>query len=609
MLGLCPFHNEKTPSFSVSPAKGIYHCFGCGKGGNLLNFVMEYENMSFTDAVRFVAQKYNIPIEEDESPVESEEHRKKRESLIAACAYAVKWFQQQMDTAQGRAVGKSYFEERGLRSSTIEDFALGYAPDSWDAFLNDARKNAFSEEILLESGLIKQRDEAKDESRRYYDAYRDRVIFPIADLSGRVVGFGARRLKEDNSPKYINSPENEIYKKSRILYGMHLARKSVKEKDFCILTEGYMDVLTLHQAGIENVVASSGTALTEDQVRLIGRFSRNVVVLYDGDNAGVKAALRGVEIILTGGLQASVVVLPDGHDPDSYCQQVGREGFEQYIEKNSKDFILFKAGVLRQEAGADPIRKAEAIRELVADILKIPDKIRATFYYKTTAEALGVEEEILAAEARKQRRQRNNQTAQTKETPQPSEVVKTDDELIRELTESNDLNLHKSLVSLMLRYGDEVVNEEEDRRIVRDFILEELELDGIKLSDPRLQKIVDKALEDPFISTSELIVHLQEDPELGQLLADMLFDKEHLSENWKKYDIIIQKPEDQFRKVIVQNLNLIKMRILEQEIEMNQDRMKGASSEEELQEIMLIQRDLLEKRLRIAGIFGTVIIK
>lgn len=606
MIGLCPFHNEKTPSFSVSPVKGIYHCFGCGKGGNLINFVMEYEHMSFTDAVKFVAQKYHIPIEEDLGPKEGEEQKQKRESLLAACAFAARTFQEQLFTERGRISGLSYFEERGLRKETIDAFQLGYAPDTWDFFVQEAGRNQFDEEILLEAGLIKQKEQAREGERRVYDAYRDRVIFPIADLSGRVVGFGARRLKEDNSPKYVNSPENEIYKKSKILYGLNLARKAIREKDFCILTEGYMDVITLYQAGIENVVASSGTSLTEEQVRQIGRFTRNITVLYDGDAAGINAALRGIDLILQGGLQASVVILPEGHDPDTYCKEVGASGFEKYVEEHRQDFLVFKSKHLKKQAGTDPLKLSDAIKEVVADLLRIPDKIRASLYYATLSEILGVNEELLASEARNQRRNKlKDLSPEKKDLPQTPES--SGEELqLNKFVDSDDFKVHKSLVRLMLRYGDLPQNDEGLN--VRDFIIEELEADGLKLCDPRLQKILDVAHDDPFITSDDLIVQLQMDPELGPLVSDMLFDREILSENWAKYDIIIKTPEEQYRREVVQNLNEIKRRIIQQQFEMNMERLKDVT-DEELMDVLLTQKDLEEKRNRIAAIMGTVIVK
>lgn len=392
---LSPFTNEKTPSFAVNPAKGIFKCFSTGKGGDSITFIMEMEGVGYIEALKHLAAKYGIEIEQEEQTPEQLANQTLKESLYAALSFANKYYQDLLRTSdEGKSIGLSYFRERGFRANTLDTFELGYSLDEWNAFEEHALKNGFKSEILVAAGLVLE----KEDTKRRYDRFRGRVMFPIHNLSGRIIGFGARTLKKDKQAKYLNSPESEVYHKSDVLYGIFQAKKAIRNQDNCYLVEGYTDVISLHQAGIENVVASSGTSLTDSQIRLIQRFTPNVTVLYDGDAAGIKAAMRGVDMLLAQGLNVRVVQFPDGHDPDSYVQAVGGEAFQKFLQEEAKDFILFKTRLFLAESKDDPVKRGEAVRDIVRSIAKIPDPIKRTVFYQQCSDLLGVGEELLAQE-------------------------------------------------------------------------------------------------------------------------------------------------------------------------------------------------------------------
>ena len=363
----CPFHGEKTPSFSISPSKGIYKCFGCGKAGDSVRFIMDIEGLGYGEALRHLAKKYGIDIQEEEMTDDQLQRQNERESLLIMLEFAKEFFKKQLiDSEEGRSIALPYFKERGFSDATIQAFDLGYSPEGWDVFLKTALKQGFSQEIIEKAGLVTN----KNEEGKVYDRFRNRVIFPIHSVAGKVIAFGARILKSDakNQAKYLNSPETEVYHKSAVLYGIAQAKNEIRQKDICYLVEGYTDVISLHQAGIKNVVASSGTSLTIEQIKLIGRFTNHVTVLYDGDSAGIKAALRGMDLILEEGLQVNLVVFPEGQDPDSYVRSIGSEAFIEYVKQESRDVISFQANLFMKEAGDDPFKKAELIKEMVQSI-------------------------------------------------------------------------------------------------------------------------------------------------------------------------------------------------------------------------------------------------
>lgn len=416
-IACCPFHNEKTPSFNVNPTRQIYKCFGCGKAGDPVRFVMDVENIGYGEALRYLAKKYSIEIEEQEQTPEEILRQNERESLFIVLNFAKTFFQNTLlQSDEGQSIGLSYFRERGFTNPTIEAFELGYSFDQWDALMQEAEKRGYNRALLEKAGLILTREGNAPGQVKQYDRFRGRVMFPIHNVSGRVIAFGARILKTDkNQPKYLNSPETEVYHKSQVLYGISQAKQTIRQEDNCFLTEGYTDVISLYQAGIKNVVASSGTSLTIEQIRLISRFTQNVTMLYDGDAAGIKAALRGVDMVLEEGLNVSIVTFPDNEDPDSYVRRVGGEAFKTYIKNHALDFIRFKTDTLLRDAGENPFRKAEVIAEVVESIIKIPDPLKRQIFFRNTAQQMKVDEQTLISEGNRLIRKQHEKKAQDAE--------------------------------------------------------------------------------------------------------------------------------------------------------------------------------------------------
>ena len=400
----CPFHNEKSPSFSVNPAKSLYKCFGCGKAGGVVQFVMDVEGTSYVEALKYLAKKYAITVEEEEKTPQQQVEQNERDSQYIVSNWAKDHYHRLLqNTDEGMGVGYAYLKERGLNLTTIQTFELGYSLDQWEDLLKSATAAGYELKYLEKTGLvIKREDDQGHDTGRRYDRFRGRVMFPIHNVSGRVVGFGARTLKRDDKmAKYLNSPESEIYHKSDVLYGLFQARQAIRLQEVCYLVEGYLDVLSLYQGGIKNVVASSGTSLTEGQIRLIKRYSDNVTVLYDGDAAGIKASLRGTDLLLEGGLNVRVVLFPDGHDPDSYIRKVGDQRFTEYIENQSQDFITFKTTLVARDSAGDPVKKAEAIRQVLTSIAKVPDAIKRQVFLQQTSATFGIDEQVLITEYNK----------------------------------------------------------------------------------------------------------------------------------------------------------------------------------------------------------------
>jgi len=476
-LGLCPFHNEKTPSFTVSPTKELYKCFGCGKAGNAVSFLMEHEKYSYVDALKWLAGRYGIEIEETFQTNEQRESQLAADSLYIINAFAQQFFSRQLfETEEGQDVGLAYFKERGFREDVIKKFQLGYSPEQKDAFTKEAIAKQYNTELLLKTGLVANRND------QLTDNYRGRVIFPVHNHSGKVLGFGARILKSnDKAPKYINSPENEIYVKSKILYGSYFARQSIDKADECLLVEGYTDVLSLHQAGIENVVASGGTSLTPDQLRLIKKYTSNLTIVYDGDAAGVKAALRGLDLALEEGLNVKLVLIPDGDDPDSYVNKVGASAFKEFVQRNKKDFILFQLEVALKDAGSDSKRKSDVVNrmaETISKINKVEDFTKQQDYIKQCSEILKIEESGLHALVNKFIRDRIS----TLERKLPFEEAKSAEENAKQAEETNyddatfsllfkDELQEREVARILLEYG---IKKWDDSKLVADYIMEEM---------------------------------------------------------------------------------------------------------------------------------------
>lgn len=563
LIGNCPFHGEKTPSFHVSVNKGIYKCFGCGVAGDSVRFVMDHEKYTYPEALKYLANKYNIEIEETVESKEQIELNSARESLYIVSQFAANYFEEQLwNSDDGKAIGLSYFKERGFREDIVKKFNLGYSPDVWDALTLEAVKNQHAEEYLEKTGLSIRNDKGK-----LYDRFRGRVMFPIHNFTGRVIGFGGRTLKTDkNVPKYVNSPESDIYHKSNVLYGLYHAKKAIRDQDNCYLVEGYADVLAVHQAYIENVVASSGTSLTIEQIKLISRFTQNVTILYDGDAAGVKASLRGLDMILEEGLNVKVVSFPDGDDPDSYMHKVGAGAFKTYIEEQRQDFILYKANILLAEAGKDPIKRAGIIRDIVESIAKIPDNIKASVFIRECSHLLEIEERVLLTELNAIKLAKSKKAA-VSIAPKSSGFGHPDmppDDLFAEeafivapassATEqiSSDILQEHEIVRLLLTFGHELATwEQTDNMYVGSFIIQNLS--DVTFDNNLCNRIIDyyrTELENGQLPTINQFLR-SEDGEIANLAITLTTSPYNLSENWLNKHQIYVKDESQNVKAAV----------------------------------------------------------
>jgi len=552
-LGLCPFHNEKTPSFTVSPSKEIFKCFGCGKVGNSVNFVMEHEHLTYPEALKYLARKYHIEVLEKELSQDEIDKQNERESLLVVTAYAARQFSENLfQTDEGISVGLTYFKERGFRQDTLKKFEVGYCFEKRDGFTKKALEDGYKQDFLVKTGLTIQHEE------RLFDRFSSRVMFPIHSLSGQVLGFGGRILKKDpKSAKYLNSPESEIYHKSRILYGIYQARKTITEKDRCYLVEGYTDVMSLHETGVENVVASSGTSLTQEQVRLIKRFTQNITILYDGDAAGIKASIRGIDIVLEEGMNVKIVLLPDGEDPDSYSKKTSNEEFTKFIKENETDFIRFKTNLLLSEANNDPVKKADLIRDVVKSIAVIPEIITRTVYIKECSTLLDVAEPILYNEVNKLQRQKSfqdrNKYPVAADLPIPPPVI------IKPIQqEPLSLYSEKAVIRLLLKFGnlefERSINNEDGREeivTITDYIVREIISDELLFDNPVCAKIfadirfhVEHGL---FTGDKQFVKH--EDPEISSLSADLLSDSHELSRIWQEKQSYVETEEMKLKEI------------------------------------------------------------
>lgn len=616
MIGLCPFHAEKTPSFNVSPSKGFYKCFGCGKGGDAVDFLMELEQMDFVEAIRYLAKKYGIQIEETEVSQEVRQEQQQQESLFLVNEYAKQFYQDQLfDTDVGKSVGLSYFRERGFREEVVRKFGLGFAPDKNDAFTLKATHEGYNPELLKKLGLTTQYGR---------DFFRNRVMFAIHNLSGKVVGFGGRILAKDiKAPKYINTPETDIYTKSKVLYGAYFAKRGIRKEDECILVEGYTDVLSLHQAGIENVVASSGTSLTVDQIRLIKRYTENVKILYDGDLAGIKAALRGMGMVLEEGLNVRIVLLPEGEDPDSYLQRVGTEAFRDYITREAKDFIMFQAGLLQEEAAGDPIKKAKLIKEIVESIAKIPDPLKRSLYVRECARIMDVEEQLLVNEANKvvatqfKKGQQEKERARLKEeAPQPDEIfVAPPPPAPGKQAATGDEFQEKDIIRILIAGGGEIFDEEE-KTTVAQYIMGNIEDVLDNFDYPLYGRIAkdchERLLANEPVNSDYFLSHA--DQQIRELAINMLSSPYEYSENWeKRWEIFLTSqsmPDENFAKDSTQALKRFKLRKLNKMIVQNAEKIKQLFEKKSDDYMIYLKLDQKLKVMRneLAEELGTVVL-
>lgn len=544
LLGRCPFHQEKTPSFHVSPSRNTFKCFGCGKGGNAVQFLMEHERFSFPESLRYIAQKYRIDIEETQFSPEAIVAQQQAESLYIVNQFAQNFFlQEMMQTDKGRSIGLNYFKERGFNEQTIEKFGLGYAPDGSDALIRAAKTAGFSEDQLLKTGLIKEADPSRQLGPR--DFFRDRVIFPIYSQSGKVIAFAGRIMgSHAKAPKYINSPETEIYVKSKVLFGIYQARKAIRTKDECILVEGYTDVISLHQAGVENVVASSGTALTPEQLGLIKRNTSQLKILYDGDPAGVKAALRGLDLALEQDLNVRIVLLPQGEDPDSFMRKAGVTEFGNYLQNQAKDFILFKADLLMEDAGTDPVKRSAVIKDIVGSIARIPDPLKRALFVQECAKVVQVEEATLLSETNKlvaaqlQKRQGTRRAEPASDEgnlhPVPSDPGTTPEGVVPTTAITGDEFQEKDIARVLIAFGQEEFDAEEHISVA-EFVIGHIEDVLEEFENPLYARIVKETMDCLLDRRSMLNAHyfLQHtDREISKLAVDLLSEPYEYSPNW-----------------------------------------------------------------------------
>ena len=634
LLGLCPFHGEKTPSFTVSPVKGIYKCFGCGKAGNSVNFIMEHLQLSYPEALKWLANKYGIEVIERETTPEEKEKQTERESMLIVMQYAQRYFTEIMtSTDEGKSVGLGYFKQRELSEAIIQKFQLGYSLEERNAFTQAAVKAGYLPKYLAKTGMSilsnKYVEGAEVKVTDVFDRYAGRVMFPIQDDGGRVVAFGGRTLTNDKKvAKYINSPETDIYNKSKILYGLWLGKKAIQQNDACYLVEGYMDVIAMHQAGIENVVASSGTSLTVEQIKSIHRFTKNIVVLYDGDEAGQKASNRAIPLLLEEGMNVRLLFFPDNDDPDSFSRKVTNEEFKSYIETNSEDFLIFKAKKLTNESKNDPIKKANVIKDIVDSIAIIPDNIIRSIYVKECANIMELEESILQQEVNKIRRKTGskgtNVTLSGVEGTKGIEDTEgtTGIEEILKIEEPEALKFdaeEKELLRLLLAFGNAIVIiEAEDENLEKfdleitlgEYIFFELMRDEIKFENPVYAQIYEEYVNELSNQRLPDLKHFanHQDPLVSSFVINHVHSNYELSKKWHLNGIFVPEEIHLLKKLTQSTLFSYKARKLNQFITESQQLLKVA--EHDNVEIILKEIMHLEKhKSRVNKLLGRVIIK
>lgn len=591
--GISPFTNEKTPSFFVSPSKGIFKCFSSGTGGNVVTFLMEHEKLSYPEALKFLARKYNIEIFEKEETDEDRQQKDDRESMLALNLYAQKYFSENLtSTEEGKAIGLAYFYERGFRDNLIEKFQLGYSREQKDVFTKTALHKGFKLDYLEKTGLTIRKDDYS------FDRFHGRVMFPIHGLSGQILGFGGRILKSDEkTAKYINSPESEIYHKSNVLYGIYFARQSIIKNDKCYLVEGYTDVISMHHAGVENVAASSGTSLTSEQIRLIKRFTKNVTVLYDGDEAGIKASLRGIDLILEEGLNVKVVLFPDGEDPDSFSRKINAAGFQEFILKNENDFITFKTRLLIRDAKSDPVKRATLINDIIRSVAVIPDGITRTVYIRECGKILDVDERVLYSEIRKIRRKHSEQRLKTN----VSYPVYDEDEIRSRHQVGSDIEtpyIERDVVRLLLNYGNREVitvlnsKNQEELISVSKYLVTEIINDELDFRDDVLKSIFIEIKttisEGNTIDEKYFLFH--SDDIIARVAVDLLTSTYQLSKIWQKHEAYVETEDMKLKEIVPETINAFKNQKVMTLIRDTQKQLKIAQESDDTDNILLLQQ-------------------
>ncbi|HEY0030976.1 MAG TPA: DNA primase [Bacteroidia bacterium] len=633
LIGCCPFHNEKTPSFYVSPAKGIYKCFGCGKGGHAINFIMEHDKLSYPEALRYLAKKYNIEITEEEQTPEQLQHQNARESLLVVSSFAQKHFSENLyNTDEGKSIGLGYFKERGLREDIIQKFNLGYSINQRTAFTDIAIASGYKTEYLVKSGLtIEYRNEpginpetaeVNPSEARYVDRFWGRVMFPIHNQSGKVIAFGGRTLRTDKkTSKYVNSPETEIYHKSDVLYGLYHSKNAIQKEKFCFLVEGYMDVIAMHQAGVENVVASSGTALTAGQIKLIQRFTSDIIISYDGDQAGINAALKGIDLLLEEGMNVKVLLFPDGDDPDSYSKKVSTQELKDFIVNNAQNFISYKASILTKGVQNDPLQKANAIKKIVESIALIPDAIYRSVYVKECSRIMDVDEPILLSELNKIRSRNFNEKKNQPYTEDTSSSYT--EELVIEERKENSIadaeHQERDVIRLLINYGDQQITiDSEDEAgeqtkvevTAAYLMIHELQHDHIVIENLLYNSVFNEFvqhLEKGIIPDTNFFIS-HDNSAISALTIDLITSPYTLS-NWEQHSIYITREEDILKRSIYNAIYALKSRKLEIMIHDIQKRIKENPPEEELMTLMQTQHSLLEAKKVFNALLGRIVVK
>ena len=562
--GNCPFHDEKTPSFVVSPAKGIYKCFGCGAAGNSVKFVMEHEKISFPEALKVLAKKYHIEVVEEELTDEKIQENAERDSLFIVTEFAKNFFKNTLHkTDEGKNIALSYYKERGLREDIINKFELGWSPQKRDAFTETALKSGYKLKFLEATGL----SIVKKENNYKFDRFAERVIFPIHTLSGKVIAFGGRTLKADKKiAKYLNSPESDIYHKSRILYGIYFAKNSIVKKDKCFMVEGYTDVISMFQSGIENVVASSGTALTVDQIKLVRRFTKNLTLIYDGDKAGIKASLRGIDLVLAEEMNVKIVMLPEGEDPDSFAQSKTTEELEKYISENEEDFIEFKTKLLADEAKNDPVKRAQLVRDVVKSIAIIPDKILRAEYIRTTSSQLNTNEEVLYEEVRKilrknfdDLREKDNKRRYSQKAERPVLPAETSGVFSKQY--------EKEILYYLLNFGGENISHDNESDVdvsVAEYIITEIKNENLEFKN-LIYKDIFKEYDQFFSNDKESPLNYfmsHQNDKVSSVVAELISPKKELSKLWKKRGGSTEMPEQNLQESVPDTIEKFKLQIV-----------------------------------------------
>ena len=623
-MGLCPFHNEKTPSFTVSPAKGIYKCFGCGRGGNVVNFVMEHEQTDYVGAIKYLAKKYNIEIVEKERAPEEIELENERESLMIVTSFAQKFFSDNLETEQGKAIGLSYLEERGFTPETIQKFQLGYSPESYKALLNAALHAGYKLKYLILAGLVSTRIKDGEQTpteplpEQCFDRFAGRVMFPIHNISGRVIAFGGRTLKKDKSvAKYVNSPETLLYHKSNVLYGIHLARKALTAEDNCFLVEGYADVISMHQAGVENTVASSGTSLTVEQIRLIRRYTPNLTILYDGDEAGLKASERGLVIALKEGMNVKLVTLPPEDDPDTFARKHPPEELKRYLKTNAVDFIVFRTRTLAKLSEGDPVKRAELIRDIVQAIAHIPEMITRSLYIRECSRLLYVEEAVLWSELRKVRRKLFDEAPANIISPKPIET--TPRVLPENESVSNSEPQEKELIRVLVKYGEEETTfigepepQQEEPPIftmkIADYIIQNLKADDISFGNKLCQEIYKEccSLFERGEKINEDYFMRHQDEDISNFSMSLVNDN-YIMSDWSRRSIGIKTEKDHLGSTTEKAVYALKSSRVELMIKELQEHIRQPLNDEDLVKMQEQQRRLDTAKRMLKKKLGRVI--